>query len=33
VGLAKITMNYLYKMAFFEEAPEDNFKAKIISME
>jgi hypothetical protein len=26
-------MNYSYKQLFFKETPEDNFKAKIISME
>jgi hypothetical protein len=26
-------MNYLYKTTFFEETPEDQFKAKIISVE
>ncbi len=33
LGLAWITMNYLYKTTFFEEIPEDNFKAKTISVE
>jgi hypothetical protein len=33
LGLASITMKQLFKMAFFEETPKHNFKAKIISVE